>query len=914
MVADARVFVRSGARDRIWAQLLDWGPTIRRGEWCEPFGELTLERARRWSSEHRVPVVFASLRSEVNQIWLVVFRQGKCVRELQYVGDHGWHVQAGRAQRFEHTTAVSALLDRSDLRAFPDGYVVLDAFLGGAIGPPSSHTEAVSKQRVALTIPAARELCAYADRSGFGVARVLEATWEVAKLRLYRRRNSDGTVCEPPLVRDPWPICGVSRPHVEPLPVSEDIDVMEVEMSEDVCNEVAFLATHLKVDAAALLGEGYELGRGSLTEQRDGDGARRVYALELADAPLGVSGPTPRKKGDAKKRETRSAVDAPPNYAPAPADPRLGDLVEGSEAQRKGNAEALGRLRAGSDLSLLLTAVSAPVNAGSEGTAVRKALYDAIAWHDEEQAFACLVEALHNETDDSVAEWVNGVLWRQEEGARRLADVMVSAYRSAPVDDRFAFRLVRAAKALDLELSTIAQRDDAPPLLKRRCNLLPAGRDQDLDQDEALDLLVGTVPADGSGVRYALDGWDPEMRSEPSDQVCERVRVRDGTRIQELCGSAEPRVRGHALELACALDLSIETPVPNQAATGELYLREAEPCPLPPAEVRTLQRGYAQRGLGGWVIVDSYWLLHPDGEMRALDRAGQQWSPGVFLGLAGQLYYVDIQRVDTRAKHARPTLAVVWTALHETSSEVVREQKWKGGADEILAFGEDLLINGGPGITRRNGAPQGKARWTAAGLRQPRILRSVGADHDEIYVDTEDGIARLDPGSGEVTWLSPELACSNMIDTVGRFDDLLVAVGHGVAFLADAATGQLRHTVVLPGGFHAHKVFVRDDGRVMLGDGTRFLHKDVHSGLVVSSDGTFEDGSQSIAQVEHALTVRGMECRATPRALWSASDPAVGLRFEDPVAEFGPDTPAGLILRVGEVWGCVKTEGVFPSR
>ncbi len=610
----------------------------------------------------------------------------------------------------------------------------------------------------------------------------------------------------------------------------------------------------------------------------------------------------------ATMKPPRRPIDAPPEYRDAPDDPRLGDLVDGPEAKRQETAEALGRLRAGSDLSLLLAAIESPHNASPEATGVRKALYDALAWHDDQRAFACLVNALEHERDDSVAEWVNGVLWRQEQGVERLADLMVAAYSKVPIDDRFAFRLTRAAKALDLELSTVAARDDAPPLMKRRCGLLPERYEQDLDDDRALECAVERLVSDGSTVRFALEGSELGDGPDASPEARAKVRERDGARIRELCVDADPRVRGHALEVARVVGVEVDGPPPGDMTTGELALREAEPEDLPPAHVHPLHDGYVQRGPAPWLIVDSQWLLHPDGQMRPIARDGQQWAPGVFVDVGGTTHYVDIQRVDTRAKHARPTLALVWTSLGETSSEVVREQKWKGGISQVLRIEQDLLLDTGAGVVRRRGTPKGKSRWTAGGLRRPRLLELVGAAAPEIYVETEDGIARLHPDSGELAWLSPELACSNMIDCVGRFDDLLVCIDHGIVFIADAQTGRLRRAVPLPDGFYPHGLLRGGDGSLVISDGTRFIGDEVCSGLAVTSSATLEDASRSLAQVEQTLTVRDVECRATPRALWSVADPKRGVRFEEPLTDLGPDTPAGLIVKVGDTWSCLDTK------
>jgi hypothetical protein len=135
MPSDARVLIEVGGDTALAASLASRfeDVTVRDG-WAEVAGEEDL--AETLSRELDVTCIHWLIHTAVDQIWIKAFKKGRAVRELLYSSDGGWEVKKGRRLPHENEEAMPTFLRRRDLRASPDGYDVLDAFLGrGEYGP-----------------------------------------------------------------------------------------------------------------------------------------------------------------------------------------------------------------------------------------------------------------------------------------------------------------------------------------------------------------------------------------------------------------------------------------------------------------------------------------------------------------------------------------------------------------------------------------------------------------------------------------------------------------------------------------------------------------------------------------------------------------------------------------------------------
>lgn len=96
------------------------------GEWLR--GDDAPDVGESLSKKIAAPVVSFSIQTAVDQIWIQCWVTGKCVRELRYTSDGGW-TKRGKAMPFEHS-ALKGWLKQKKLLASPDGYDVLQCFLG----------------------------------------------------------------------------------------------------------------------------------------------------------------------------------------------------------------------------------------------------------------------------------------------------------------------------------------------------------------------------------------------------------------------------------------------------------------------------------------------------------------------------------------------------------------------------------------------------------------------------------------------------------------------------------------------------------------------------------------------------------------------------------------------------------------
>jgi hypothetical protein len=129
-------------------------------------------------------------RSTQQWIWIVAYRAGEVVRELLYTSDKGWS-KRGKALPFEDTARLGKFLRKRRLLASPDGYEVLDAFLGKQ--PPPPVVDPGATYDTSFSPAQAAELSAIAERASVQVSVVVETCWHLAKQVIYDRRMARAT-------------------------------------------------------------------------------------------------------------------------------------------------------------------------------------------------------------------------------------------------------------------------------------------------------------------------------------------------------------------------------------------------------------------------------------------------------------------------------------------------------------------------------------------------------------------------------------------------------------------------------------------------------------------------------------------------------------------------------------------------
>lgn len=264
MASNDKVLVRVAERDDVWQALCSDYSVTRDGDWAEIEDEVGQDDAKKLSARFDVPTVYWCIHTVVDLIWLVAFRGGKQVRELQY-SEGRWLPASGRACEFENRSAISRLRKRNDLCASPDGYDVLAAFLGKEVEEqPEPIADADATQRFYLAAPVAAEAQRVAASLGASIGTVLQATWEVAKGELHSLSNYDDEALVAPPARELASICSVQPRDVPPLPDAKAKVEASVSMRRDVLEEIQALSAHLDRPMSWVVNEAYRRGRSHL--------------------------------------------------------------------------------------------------------------------------------------------------------------------------------------------------------------------------------------------------------------------------------------------------------------------------------------------------------------------------------------------------------------------------------------------------------------------------------------------------------------------------------------------------------------------------------------------------------------------------------------------------------------------------
>lgn len=136
------------------------------------------------------PTVWWSIHTVTDQVWLKCFEAGHVVREIRVSAAEGWAADEGTPRGFE-APALAAWKERRPL-ASPDGYAVLECFLGRSKPPHEVRTSAVDHDGPTTTfsffLPLA--LVTEVSRAGLPLATVLSAAWSTGKHRLIARERA----------------------------------------------------------------------------------------------------------------------------------------------------------------------------------------------------------------------------------------------------------------------------------------------------------------------------------------------------------------------------------------------------------------------------------------------------------------------------------------------------------------------------------------------------------------------------------------------------------------------------------------------------------------------------------------------------------------------------------------------------
>jgi len=146
--------------------------------------------AQQLSRELHTIAVEWSIQTAVDQIWIIAYREGDPVRELRYASGEGW-TKRGAALPFENTAGLAKWLKKRRLHASPDGYEVLDAFLGKQ--PPQPVVDPGATYTTWFSPAHAAELRGIADRASVTVSEVVELGWHMGKRAVFDRLMARAT-------------------------------------------------------------------------------------------------------------------------------------------------------------------------------------------------------------------------------------------------------------------------------------------------------------------------------------------------------------------------------------------------------------------------------------------------------------------------------------------------------------------------------------------------------------------------------------------------------------------------------------------------------------------------------------------------------------------------------------------------
>ena len=167
MGSDTKVLLRVGKEQVAWFKD-HHGRTIPVDAWIEVLGKVSVQEL---SKRLNGIVVEWSISTVVDQIWIECWERGAPRRELLFQ-EGRWETKRGEPLPFENKKELGSWLRKRRLLASPDGYEVLEAFLGGGHsleGPVKAEllTDDVTPEAVAdfPRVLAARQAAAEAERA-----------------------------------------------------------------------------------------------------------------------------------------------------------------------------------------------------------------------------------------------------------------------------------------------------------------------------------------------------------------------------------------------------------------------------------------------------------------------------------------------------------------------------------------------------------------------------------------------------------------------------------------------------------------------------------------------------------------------------------------------------------------------------
>lgn len=274
MGADEKVFVHAGSDQAIAAALGGPKRFIERHGWLELEDDAAGEDlAVSLSQQLGVVTAFWSIHTAVDQIWIQAFKDGKAVRALRYSSDEGWAEDWGKPLPFENRKQLSKWKRKKRLAALPDGYDVLDAFLGLYEEPAKVDAVRAVDSNLTVPLPASivADASAVAARRGVAPNVVLSAAWELGKTALFMAEAENNRHLDPTSAR-PGPVhlpSGFSPSQVSLPPAPEQCPKCRV----------PFGHSHGEVSYCTRCGDGYVQGL-RLPQTVD-------CALKLAEPALG---------------------------------------------------------------------------------------------------------------------------------------------------------------------------------------------------------------------------------------------------------------------------------------------------------------------------------------------------------------------------------------------------------------------------------------------------------------------------------------------------------------------------------------------------------------------------------------------------------------------------------------------------
>jgi len=260
------------------------GACLRAGFQTEPYGpgspwllladaeSSTEKAAQALSRSVRTTTVWWSIHTVVDQIWIKCFEEGAEVREVRYSAEEGWARNTGVARAFE-SPALTAWVGRRGVRASPDGYDVLDSFIGTNRPPPALFVEPDSNAAFSLPAPMVTEAASIAERRKVPLSLVLHAAWELAKSDLNARlsSSSDGSTEDgdaPPVRLAPPAVPpgfeGPAAIELRPVPTSDQRVQCRLRLPPAVVEELRSMVMAFDRSASWLLTEAYGMARGRM--------------------------------------------------------------------------------------------------------------------------------------------------------------------------------------------------------------------------------------------------------------------------------------------------------------------------------------------------------------------------------------------------------------------------------------------------------------------------------------------------------------------------------------------------------------------------------------------------------------------------------------------------------------------------